>query len=56
MKKAAWILAACCASAIGFVVLGAKKTRIVNTSSPSKPVDQLAHKLEEAWADYYTIV
>ena len=55
MKSFAWIVGGFCAAALGFLVWGAGKTRGVASNLPGAPVDQLAHKLEEAWADHHTV-
>jgi hypothetical protein len=47
MKKALWLVGGFCAAAAGFLVLGAKRVR---------PVEELAHNLESAWADHHTVV
>lgn len=47
MKKVLFLVGGVCAAAAGFLVWG-KKQR--------EPVDELAHKLEEAWADHHTVV
>jgi hypothetical protein len=46
MKKAVWLVGGFCAAAAGFLVW---KRR-------AEPVQELAHRLEEAWADHHTMV
>lgn len=46
MKKFVFSMAGLCAAAAGFLVLGRKQQ--------AKPVEDLAHRLEEAWADHHT--
>jgi hypothetical protein len=47
MKNIFWLVGGFCAAATGFLVLGPKRTQ---------PIDLLAHRLKEAWADHHTIV
>jgi hypothetical protein len=47
MKSVLWIMGGFCAAAAGFLVLGSNRTQ---------PVELLAHRLEEAWADHHTVV
>lgn len=47
MKKTLFLLGGFCAAAAGFLVWS-KKQR--------EPVNELAHRLEEAWADHHTVV
>ena len=47
MKKLLWMVGGMCAAAAGFLVFGAKR---------AQPVDELAHRLESAWADHHTVV
>ena len=47
MKKAFMVLGGLCAAAATLVVLESKRKR---------PVEELAHKLEVAWADHHTVV
>jgi hypothetical protein len=47
MKSVLWTIAGFCAAAAGLLVWGPKRTQ---------PVELLAHRLEEAWADHHTIV
>ena len=46
MKKALFLVGGVCAAAAGFLVWGKKRR---------EPVEELAHKLEEAWADHHTV-
>lgn len=47
MKSFLWLVGGVCAAAAGFLVWGAKQR---------EPVEQLAHKLEAAWADHHSTV
>lgn len=47
MKGLLWMITGFCAAAIGLIVWGPQRTR---------PVQDLAHKLETAWADNHTVV
>jgi hypothetical protein len=47
MKNILWLVGGFCAAAVGFLVWGPKRTQ---------PVELLAHRLEEAWADHRTVV
>ena len=47
MKKVFWLVGGLCAAAAGFLVWDAKRVQ---------PVEDLAHRLEEAWADHHTQV
>ncbi len=47
MKNMFWMFAGFCAAAAGFLVWNPKRTQ---------SVELLAHRLEEAWADYHTVV
>ena len=47
MKKALFLIGGVCAAAAGFLVWGKKRR---------EPVEELAHKLEAAWADHHTVV
>lgn len=47
MKKFFLLLGGICAATAGFIVWGPKRR---------EPVEDLAHKLEEAWADHHTVV
>lgn len=48
MKRIIWTLGGLCAAAAGFLVIGRKQR--------AQPVEDLAHRLEEAWADHHTRV
>lgn len=48
MKNFIWTLSGLCAAVAGFLVLSRKQQ--------AKPVEDLAHRLEEAWADHHTQV
>ncbi len=47
MKNVLWMVGGFCAAATGLLVLGSR-------SRP--PVELLAHRLEQAWADHHTVV
>jgi LPXTG-motif cell wall-anchored protein len=47
MKNTIFILSGMAAAAAGFLVL---------TSKRRQPVEELAHRLESAWADHHTVV
>ena len=47
MKNVLWMLGGVCAAATGFLVWNREHT---------PPVELLAHRLEEAWADHHTVV
>jgi hypothetical protein len=47
MKRLVWLVGAMCAAAVGFLVIGSR--RVV-------PVQDLAHRLEDAWSDHHTVV
>jgi hypothetical protein len=47
MKRFIWAVGGFCAAAAGLLVWGPKRTPELN---------QLAHQLEEAWADHHTTV
>ena len=47
MKSALWMIGGFCAAAAGFLVLGCRNTQ---------PVELLAHRLQDAWADHHTVV
>ena len=47
MKKIVWLVGGLCAAAAGFLVWGPKRVQ---------PVEELAHRLEDAWADHHTQV
>lgn len=46
MKSFLWTLGGFCAAAVCLLVWRPRQT---------EPVEQLAHKLEEAWADHHTV-
>ncbi len=48
MKKVIWTIGGLCAAAAGFLVLSRRQQ--------AQPVEDLAHRLEEAWADHHTRV
>jgi hypothetical protein len=45
MKKMVWLVGGICAAAVGFLVLGSKR---------SQDVEALAHRLEDAWNAHNT--
>jgi hypothetical protein len=47
MKRVFWVVSGFCAAAAGFLVWSPYKTR---------PVEELAHSLQDAWADHHTVV
>ncbi len=47
MKNVLWMVGGICAAAAGFLVWCSQRTQ---------PVELLAHRLEEAWADHHTVV
>jgi hypothetical protein len=47
MKKFVFAVGGLCAAAAGFLVIGGRRR---------EPVEQLAHRLEAAWADHHTTV
>lgn len=47
MKKVIWAIGGICAAAAGWIVMGTKRV---------EPVQELAHRLEEAWQDHHTVV
>jgi len=47
MKTTIWFVGGLCAAAAGFLVWGRRRV---------EPVQDLAHRLEEAWADHHTTV
>jgi hypothetical protein len=47
MKSFLWAVGGLCAAAAGWIVLGKKRI---------EPVQELAKKLEHAWADHHTTV
>lgn len=48
MKTMIWTIAGICAAMAGVIVLGRRNAQ--------QPVVEMAHKLEEAWADHHTVV
>ncbi|WP_158945863.1 hypothetical protein [Granulicella sp. S190] len=46
MKSTLWMIGGFCAAAAGFLVFGCRKT---------PPVELLAHRLQDAWADHHTV-
>ncbi|MEO8869278.1 MAG: hypothetical protein ABI357_00455 [Granulicella sp.] len=47
MRNILFLVGGFCAAAVGFLVLGTKRTQ---------PVEMMAHRLEAAWADHHTVV
>jgi hypothetical protein len=47
MKNAMYLVGGACAAVAGFILWQANRTQ---------PVQEMAHKLEEAWADHHTVV
>jgi hypothetical protein len=47
MKKTLWLVGGLCAAVAGFLVWDARRV---------EPVQELAHRLEEAWSDHHTTV
>ncbi len=47
MKSFVWMVGGACAAVAGFLVWGPKRVQ---------PVQELANRLEEAWADHHTTV
>ncbi len=47
MKNLIWLAGGLAAAAVGFLVWGSKRVQ---------PVEELAHRLENAWADHHTVV
>jgi hypothetical protein len=47
IEKSIWWLTGFCAAAAGFLIFAPKRTL---------PIELLAHRLEDAWADNHTIV
>jgi sugar phosphate permease len=47
MKKALFLVSGIAAAAVGFLVYNSRR---------NEPVEELAHRLEEAWADHHTQV
>lgn len=54
MKSVIFTVGGFCAAAAGFFVWNALRTQGLTNAAPV-PVDQLAHRLEEAWADHHTL-
>ena len=50
MSKLLWLIAGLSAGA-AYVLLTKSQA-----SRPAAPVDELAHKLQDAWADHHTVV
>jgi hypothetical protein len=46
MAKFLWTICGFCAASLGFLAWSRKRTL---------PVELLAHRLEEAWADHHTV-
>jgi hypothetical protein len=46
MKKLVWVVGGLCAAAAGFLVWGPRR---------AQDVQELAHRLEDAWADHHTV-
>jgi hypothetical protein len=46
MKNLLWMITGICAAAVGIIVWGPTRTR---------QVQDLAHRLEVAWADHHTV-
>jgi hypothetical protein len=47
MKNFLWMTSALCAAAVGIILWGPKRTA---------PMQELAHRLQDAWADNHTVV
>jgi hypothetical protein len=47
MKNLLWMVSGFCAAAVGIILWGPRR---------AQPVEELAHRLEEAWADHHTVV
>jgi hypothetical protein len=47
MKAMIWTIGGICAAVAGAIVLSRKS---------EQPVAEMAHRLEEAWADHHTVV
>jgi hypothetical protein len=47
MRNVLWLVGGFCAAAVGFLVWSPRR---------AQPVELLAHRLEQAWADHHTIV
>ena len=52
MKNFVWMIGGFCAAAAGFLVWNSVRTQGL-TANP--PVEELAHRLEDAWADHHTV-
>ena len=46
MKNLFWLATGICAAAVGILIWGPQRTA---------PMQELAHKLEQAWADNHTV-
>jgi hypothetical protein len=46
MKNFLWMVSGVCFAAFGMILWGPQRTR---------PIHELAHRLEEAWADHHTV-
>ena len=46
MKKLVWLVSGMAAATVGLLVWDSKRVR---------PVEELAHRLESAWADHHTV-
>lgn len=46
MRNVLWMVGGFCAAAVGFFVWQSNRTQ---------PVQELAHRLQEAWADHHTV-
>jgi hypothetical protein len=47
MKNLVWLVGGMCAAAAGFLVWSSQRVQ---------PVQELAHRLEDAWSDHHTVV
>ncbi len=47
MKNFLWMISGICAATCGVILWGSQRTR---------PVQELACRLQEAWADHHTVV
>ncbi len=47
MKNLLCLVGGVCAAATGFLILNSRRTQ---------PIELLAHRLEDAWADHHTVV
>lgn len=50
------ILLAAAAAYFAFTSISKRQPVAVPAPSPASPVDDLAHKLQDAWADHHTVV